>query len=110
MMMILKQEISTNFFTVDWMFVASLFENAKDEFEEIGKGIISKVMVPIKVNDLKELLESVKKVYKKNVIDKAKENGGKDLLMLIVDLIDVLKDEDILEKVVGLINRIQGLK
>ena len=110
MMMILKQEISTNFFTVDWMFVASLFENAKDEFEEIGKGIISKVMVPIKVNDLKELLESVKKVYKKNIIDKAKENGGKNLLMLIVDLIDVLKDEDILEEVVGLINRIQGLQ
>ena len=109
MMMILKQDISTNFFTLDWLSVASSFENAKDEFEEIGKGIISKVMVPIKVNDLMELLESVNKLYKKVVIDKAKDDGSKALLMLVVDLIDVLKDDEILEEIVGLINRIQGL-
>ena len=109
MMMILKQDISTNFFTLDWLSVASSFENAQDEFKEIGKGIISKVMVPIKVNDLMELLESVNKLYKKVVIDKAKDNGSKALLMLVVDLIDVLKDDAILDEIVGLINRIQGL-
>jgi len=37
------------------------------------------------------------------------ENGSKDILMLVVDLIDVLKDDDILEEVVALINRIQGM-
>ena len=60
MMMVLKQEISDNFFTLDWISVGSSFEKAKDEIEDIGKGLIRKFMVPIKVDDLKELLESVK--------------------------------------------------
>ena len=110
MMMVLKQEISTNFFTLDWISVASSIENAKDEFEDIGKGVIKIVMVPIKVDDLKKLLESVKNLYKKVVLDNVKENGSKDILMLVVDLIDVLKDDDILEEVVALINRIQGFQ
>ena len=109
MMMVLKQDISTNFFTLDWLSVGSSFENAKDEFEEIGKGIMSKFMVPIKVNDLIELLESVNKLYKKVVVDKAKDKESKAILMLVVDLIDVLKDDEILEEIVGLINRIRGL-
>ena len=109
MMMVLKQEISTNFFTLDWISVASSIENAKDEFEDIGKGIIKIVMVPIKVDDLKELIESVKDLYKKVVIDNVKENESKDILTLVVDLIDVLEDDDILEEVVALINRIQGI-
>ena len=109
MMMVLKQEISTNFFTLDWISVASSIENAKDEFEDIGKGVIKIVMVPIKVDDLKELIESVKDLYKKVVIDNVKENESKDILTLVVDLIDVLEDDDILEEVVALINRIQGI-
>ena len=110
MMMVLKQEISDNFFTLDWISVGSSFEKAKDEIEDIGKGLIRKFMVPIKVDDLKELLESVKDLYKRVVIDNVKENASKNILMLVVDLIDVLKDDDILEEVVALINKIQGIQ
>ena len=106
--MVLKQEVSTNFFSLDWKSVVSSVEKAKDELEVIGKDIIRKVMVPIEQNDVTELLDSVKNIYKKVVIDNVKDNESKKLLMLVVDLIDVIKDDEILDDIVYLINKIQG--
>ena len=106
LMMVLKQNISPKFFSLDFKGLMNSVDN--DDIDKIIQKAMGKVMTPITSEDVGEMLEEVGTLWNK-VVNKESNTESKQVLNLVSDLIQAINDQPILENIARVGAEVQGM-
>ena len=111
LMTILRQELSTKFFDVE--FYSKFFEQVvkdeetMDDWSKIVQIVQSKYMVPVTSEDLLEIWTIAKTIWTRNV-KKVSDSSKKSVLNLVTDLFNAMKEDNVFSKLVVIVRKVQG--
>ena len=107
MMIVLKRELPLEtVLTMDFEAYADVLKDSK-ELKELAVIAMTKAAAPIEVEDLKELMVPLKKLYNQ-VLASESDNKKKNILKLVGGLLDSIDTEEVYEILVDIATNIQG--
>jgi len=112
LMTILRQELSTKFFDVE--FYSKFFEQVvkdeetMDDWSKIVQIVQSKYMVPVTSEDLLEIWTIAKTIWTRNV-KKVSDSSKKSVLNLVTDLFNAIKEDNVFSKLVVIVRKVQEI-
>jgi hypothetical protein len=108
MMMVLKMDIPTAVFAMDWDF--DKYEDIIDDSDiekELQRIAMPKLMTPIESDDIKELIGPIKKLYNK-ILDSEPNGDKKAIIKIIGGLIEAVQKDQVYENLADIARDIQG--
>ena len=106
MMIVLRKEIPTTVFDMDWEEYGQFIGKSGIE-KDLLKIAMTKAAAPIGVEDLRELMRPIKRLFTQ-LLDKEDDTSKKNVLKVIGGLIDAIDKEDVYEQLADIIREIQG--
>jgi len=106
-MMILKREIPTSFFEVDWEAIGNNAKHSK-AFEKVAKIAMTKAMLPLEASDISEMIQPIKELWTE--IEKNQTNTENlPILKLVSSMLDAIDTEEVHATVADIGRDIQGM-
>ena len=106
MMIVLRKEIPTTVFDMDWEEYGQFIGKSGID-KDLLKIAMTKAAAPIGVEDLRELMGPIKRLFTQ-LLDKEDDTSKKNVLKVIGGLIDAIDKEDVYEQLADIIREIQG--
>ena len=101
-----RKEIPTAVFDMDWEEYGQFIGKSGVD-KDLLKIAMTKAAAPIGVEDLRELMGPIKRLFTQ-LLDKEDDTSKKNVLKVIGGLIDAIDKEDVYEQLADIIREIQG--
>jgi len=107
MMMILKKDIPTSLFEIDWEDIGDKIERS-GVVKEVAKIAMTKMMLPLEVTDIAEMIKPIREMWTKIVKNETSTNNLK-VLKLVTALMDAIERQEVLENVADIARDMQEM-
>jgi len=107
LMMILKNDIPTSLFEIEWEEIGDRIDRA-GFFKKVAKVAMSKAMLPIEVSDVKDIMSPINNMWKE-VERNETSSKNKRILKLVSALINALNADDVQENIADIARSVQEM-
>ena len=106
MMIVLKREIPTSIFEVDWESIGYAIEKSS-VFDEVGAVAMTKALLPIEAADISQILKPIRKMWE--TIEKNEtDTQNRKILSLVTALMNAIDTEEVRKNVADMARSMQG--
>jgi len=105
MLKVLKQDVSTNYFIVDWERLDRKID--KDDIDKLVQKVLSKISVPLNVTDISEIVNMAKNIWLK-IVNQETDADKKKILNLVTGLFKAIDDNNVYSNIARIANKIQA--
>jgi len=105
MLKVLKQDVSTNYFIVDWEKLDRKID--KDDIDKLVQKVLSKISVPLNVTDISEIVNMAKNIWLK-IVNQETDADKKKILNLVTGLFKAIDDNNVYLNIARIANKIQA--